>query len=82
MLNWGVVGSVYGTLLAQALSLCTVFLFRRYSKTALKVAIVRFTTNRKLWLDFLALGAPTSLSYVGVALSSAFILYNLQIWSK
>jgi len=58
-----------------------VYLFRRYSKTALKVAIVRFTTNRKLWSDFLALGAPTSLSYVGVALSSAFILYNLQIWS-
>jgi Na+-driven multidrug efflux pump len=82
VLGWGVVGSVYGTLLAQALSLGAVYLFRRYSKTALKVAIVRFTKNRQLWSDFLALGAPTSLSYVGVALSSAFILYNLQIWSN
>ena len=82
ILGWGVVGSVYGTLLAQALSLFAVYLFRRYSKTALKVSIVRFTKSRKLWSDFLALGAPTSLSYVGVALSSAFILYNLQIWSS
>ncbi|TEW52765.1 MATE family efflux transporter [Psychromonas algicola] len=82
VLGWGVVGSVYGTLLAQALSLGAVYLFRRYSNTALNVAIVRFTKNRELWSDFLALGAPTSLSYVGVALSSAFILYNLQIWSN
>jgi putative MATE family efflux protein len=82
VLGWGVVGSVYGTLLAQVLSLGAVYLFRRYSKTALKVAIVRFTKNRQSWSDFLALGAPTSLSYVGVALSSAFILYNLQIWSN
>lgn len=82
ILDWGVVGSVYGTLLAQVLSLFAVYLFRHYSKTALKVSIVRFSANRHLWPDFLALGAPTSLSYVGVALSSAFILYNLQIWSS
>lgn len=80
--SWGVVGSVYGTLLAQTLSLLAIYFFRRYQKTALKVSIVRFTTSRQSWSDFLALGAPTSLSYVGVALSSAFILYNLQIWSN
>ncbi len=82
MLGWGVNGSVSGTLLAQALSLFAVYFFRHYSQTTLKIAIVRFTASRKLWLDFLTLGAPTSLSYVGVALSSAFILYNLQIWSS
>jgi putative MATE family efflux protein len=78
----GVEGSVYGTLLAQLLSLFAVFLFRRYSKTALNVPLLCCTIRRHLWLRFLALGAPTSLSYVGVALSSAFILYNLQIWSN
>lgn len=82
VLGWGVVGSVYGTLLAQTLSLLAVYFFRRYHKTVLKVSIIRFTVSRQSWPDFLALGAPTSLSYVGVALSSAFILYNLQIWSN
>mgnify|MGYP001247254436 CR=1 FL=1 len=82
VLNWGVVGSVYGTLLAQTLSLLAVYFFRRYNKTVLKVSILHFTASRHCWSDFLALGAPTSLSYVGVALSSAFVLYNLQIWSN
>jgi len=82
LLGWGVAGSVYGTVLAQILSLFAVYLFRRYKKTTLKVSIIRFTTNRQSWSDFLTLGAPTSLSYVGIALASAFILYNLQIWSN
>jgi len=82
LLGWGVAGSVYGTVLAQVLSLFAVYLFRRYSKTALKLSIIRFTKNRESWSNFLTLGAPTSLSYVGIALASAFILYNLQIWSN
>ena len=85
----GVVGSVYGTLLAQALSLLAVYLFRRFQNRAqgssqdngLNISIMRFTTRRQHWGNFLALGAPSSLTYVGVALMSAAILYNLQVWS-
>jgi putative MATE family efflux protein len=84
-LGLGVVGSVYGTLLAQALSLFAVYLFRLYQGSSqgnnLNISIMRFTTRRQYWIDFLALGAPASLTYAGVALVSASILYNLQIWN-
>ncbi|MGJ8646659.1 MAG: MATE family efflux transporter [Marinomonas colpomeniae] len=81
-LKLGVAGSVYGTLLAQALSLFAVYLFRRYTINKLNISVAHFTTQRSLWKSFLALGAPVSLTYVGVALVSASILYNLQIWGS
>ncbi|MDB4836966.1 MATE family efflux transporter [Marinomonas sp.] len=82
LMGLGVVGSVYGTLLAQALSLLAIYLFRQYQKDGLMKSVIRFSFQRSLWKDFLALGAPASLTYMGVALSSAAILYNLQIWSS
>ena len=81
-LEFGVAGSVYGTLLAQALSLFAVYLFRRYTTNALNISVAHFTTQRTLWSNFLALGTPVSLTYIGVALVSASILYNLQIWGS
>ncbi|MEO9276082.1 MATE family efflux transporter [Marinomonas sp. 5E14-1] len=79
-LELGVAGSVYGTLLAQALSLLAIVIFRRYKENALNISAIHITSRSTRWLEFLALGAPTSLTYIGIALVSACILYNLQIW--
>lgn len=82
IMELGVVGSVYGTLVAQTLSIFAIYLFRQRQKEGLSFSVIGFTTRRHLWKDYLALGAPASLTYVGIALSSAAILYNLQVWSS
>ncbi|TLM75732.1 MATE family efflux transporter [Microbulbifer harenosus] len=81
-LNMGVAGSAYGTVVAQLLSLLVVFNFRRKKKSPVNIQVVQFSLARSRWKEFLALGAPSSLTYVGLALSSAAILYNLQIWNQ
>jgi len=79
-LNWGVVGSAYGTVLAQAVSIAIIFVVHRYSSSVLNVQILSLSFSRAYWRKFLALGAPSSLTYLGLALSSGAILYNIQIW--
>ena len=79
-LHLGVAGSAYGTIMAQALALMLVYWFRRGHKNHLEIQVVRLSRNRYRWREFLALGAPSSLTYVGIALLSAAILYNLQQW--
>ena len=79
-LNWGVEGSAYGTVLAQAVSLVIVFCYRKYQKNELNLQVVLFSKSRQHWLTFLSLGAPSSLNYIGLALTSGAILYNLQTW--
>jgi len=80
-MNWGVAGSAYGTILAQLTAIVAACIYRRATINQRNMQVVRFSLSRKHWLDFLSLGAPSSLSYVGLALSSAAILYNLQAWS-
>lgn len=79
-LNWGVQGSAYGTVLAQGSSLLIIFVYRKYSNSDLGLQVLRFSKSRRHWLSFLSLGAPSSLNYIGLALSSGAILYNLQTW--
>jgi len=81
-MNWGVAGSAYGTVLAQLASISAVFIYRRVKTNKLNIQVLGFSLSRKHWQEFLALGAPSSLSYVGLALSSAAILYNLQVWNQ
>ncbi len=80
-LHMGVAGSAYGTILAQALSLIPVFWFRRRPTNHLNIQVMRVSPRRHHWREFLALGTPSSLTYIGVALMSAAILFNLQKWS-
>jgi len=80
-MNWGVAGSAYGTVLAQLASISAVFIYRRVKTNKLNIQVLSFSRGRKHWQEFLALGAPSSLTYVGLALSSAAILYNLQVWN-
>ena len=79
-LDWGVEGSAYGSILAQAVSLLFVFFYRKYKKNDLHLQVVLLSTSRRYWFTFLSLGAPSSLNYVGLALTSGAILYNLQVW--
>ncbi|MDP3895932.1 MAG: MATE family efflux transporter [Mesorhizobium sp.] len=73
----GVAGSAYGTVLAQALALVLLFLFRTFGKTALDSSSLiraRLTGSRRI----VALGAPQSLGFVGLAIVSAAIIAALQ----
>lgn len=74
----GVAGSAAGTVSAQALALLGVVIFRRKNKSHLELRVFQFSRHSNYWRDFLSLGAPASLRYVGLALSTAAILYNLQ----
>jgi Na+-driven multidrug efflux pump len=74
----GVAGSAAGTVGAQTLALLGVAIFRRKNKGHLQLHVFQFSRRSTYWRDFLSLGAPASLRYVGLALSTAAILYNLQ----
>ena len=80
LLELGVAGSSYGTIAAQIIALCAVWGFRRSHKNRLGLPLFALTLVRNRWRDFLSLGAPSSLTYVGVALTSGAILFSLQQW--
>lgn len=79
LLDMGVAGSAYGTALAQFLALSIILGFRIRGKTALRPSAMlenRWTTS---WGRILALGAPQSLGFMGLALGSAAIVAALQM---
>ncbi|WP_394688400.1 MATE family efflux transporter [Hoeflea sp.] len=80
-LGAGVAGSAYGTVLAQLCSMLAVVLYRR--STTRKTAALRLPAwpGAGHWGELLALGAPSSLGYIGMSLSSGLTLYCLQLWA-
>jgi Na+-driven multidrug efflux pump len=76
--HWGVLGSVAGTIAAQALCLLAVLGHRLRRPTALRL-IASFAVSD--WREIVALGAPMSLGFIGICLCSAAILFNLSIWN-
>ncbi|OFI35641.1 MATE family efflux transporter [Alteromonas lipolytica] len=80
IMELGVAGSSYGTIAAQVLALGAIWFFRRSDRNRLRVPLFAITTERSRWPEFLSLGAPSSLTYIGVALTSAAILFSLQQW--
>lgn len=78
--QWGVAGSAYGTVLAEVLSLAAILIYRYSPQSTFSPA---FGSARDLWrsaLEILPLGLPISLSYVGLSLMSASVIYNVQVW--
>jgi putative MATE family efflux protein len=74
----GVGGSAWGTALAQALALTVVIAYRARGQTPLGFRL-RFATDWHFgWRDILALGAPRSLSFLGIALGSGAIIAALR----
>lgn len=78
VLDMGVAGSAYGTAAAQALSFAIILGFRIFGDTALRPAVLWRVPVWHHWGRILALGAPQSLNFIGLALGSAAIIAALQ----
>lgn len=77
-LDLGVAGSAWGTALAQALALGLIFAVRARGQTSLRIAAGDLRAWRKGWGAMLALGAPRSLTFIGIALGSAATILALR----
>ncbi len=78
-LQLGVAGSAYGTVLAQVVALILLLVYRSRGNTALHPRDVVRNVTASGWRGILALGAPQSLGFIGVALGSTAILTALQL---
>lgn len=78
-MGFGVAGSAYGTVMAQALALSIVLVFRLRDSVVLRPGALFHHSPARGWRGILALGAPQSLSFVGIALVSAAIITALQM---
>lgn len=78
VMDLGVAGSAYGTAMAQLLALAIIISFRMRGKTRLPLSALRHHSLIHGWGRILALGAPQSLNFIGIALGSAAIMAALQ----
>ncbi|MGY5806382.1 MATE family efflux transporter [Rhizobium sp. LEGMi198b] len=79
ILHWGVIGSAAGSIAAQFICLAIILLYRWRQPGALRPSI-SFPVAE--WRGIIAFGAPMSLGFIGISLSSAAILFNLAIWHQ
>jgi putative MATE family efflux protein len=75
----GVAGSAYGTVAANALAFSVILAFRLRGRTQLGLSAVLRYSPTTGWHQILALGAPQSLNFIGIALISAAVIAALQI---
>lgn len=78
----GVAGSAYGTALAQGGSVLAALMYQYSDEDCLRFRLRRLSGIWHNWGNYLALGAPTSLSYVGISILSATIIFQLQVWDS
>ncbi|MGD9481412.1 MATE family efflux transporter [Shinella sp. G-2] len=78
--DMGVAGSAFGTVLAQGLALSGLALFRASGRTPLRLkdALAWPPAFRQAARAILALGAPQSLGFIGLALVSAAVIAALH----
>jgi putative MATE family efflux protein len=74
ILQMGVAGSAWGTVLAQALGLAMLIELRRRDSRLLPLATLLRFPWRNGWRAILALGLPLSLSFIGMALVSGAVI--------
>ncbi|AYG65628.1 MULTISPECIES: MATE family efflux transporter [unclassified Rhizobium] len=77
--HWGVVGSAGGSILAQFTCLAIILAYRLRRPSALSLDMKLHLSE---WRGIFAYGAPMSLGFIGISLSSAAILFNLSIWHE
>ncbi len=75
----GVAGSACGTVLANALAFSVILAFRLRGRTELGLSAVLRYSPMTGWRQILALGAPQSLNFVGIALIYDDYIEELQI---
>lgn len=81
VLDLGVAGSAGGTVAAQAVALAIVLTLRARLDTPLPLSGLSLNAMTRSWPEFLALGAPQSLSFLGISLGSTAIIYANQLWN-
>ncbi len=79
--DMGVAGAAYGTAMAQSLAIIATLSFSILKSEAIKVHLPRLSSLTLNWGQYLALGAPTSLTYVGVSALTGSIIFQMQNWS-
>ena len=79
LLDMGVAGSAYGTVMAQMLGLVIIVTFRVRGTTELRLSAFLHHSLTHSWGRILALGAPQSLNFIGIAFGSAAIMAALQM---
>lgn len=79
-LGYGVQGSAVGTVLAQSLALLIVVAYRFGGPTSLRWQMLKTADMGHGWRQFLALGAPQSLSFIGISLVSGAMILSVQRW--
>jgi len=77
----GVAGSAVGTVAAQGLALSLAIVLRIRQRTSLSRLTINPADWFGGWVRIIALGAPQSLSFLGISLVSAAIIYSLQNWA-
>lgn len=75
----GIAGSALGTALAQTLGLALLAALRARGSGVIPIASLRSTAWVGGWRPILALGAPVSLSFIGIALVSATVIATLRL---
>lgn len=75
----GVAGSALGTALAQAMALIAILLFRAAGKARLSLSLRDMAFWRRGWAAILALGAPRSLTFIGISLGAAATILSLRL---
>ncbi|MFT5571839.1 MAG: putative MATE family efflux protein [Cryomorphaceae bacterium] len=77
-LDWGVAGSAFGTAAAQICALAVAIQLRRRADSKTDIQFSGISKIRNHWHEFIVLGVPSSLGYVGLSLTAIIIL---QIWN-
>lgn len=78
VLSLGVAGSALGSVLAQGLCLLGVLLYRLRDRRVLRPVRAK---PMLAWTEILGLGAPSSLGFIGVSLTSAAVITNIALWA-
>lgn len=75
----GVAGSALGTAVAQALALLLIVFYRVSGAARLTLSWRDLTNWRHGWGRMLALGAPRSLTFIGISLGAAATMFSLRL---
>ncbi|WP_165498302.1 MATE family efflux transporter [Siculibacillus lacustris] len=79
--DYGVAGSAAGTILAQALAMAGVVGLRLSGHTRLPLFARGSGAILADWRAILALGAPQSLGFLGISLTTGLVIVEVQLWS-
>jgi putative MATE family efflux protein len=75
--GWGVVGSAFGSILAQGICLLVVLSYRLRNRGVLRLGALGRVAE---WRQILALGIPSSFGFLGISLNSAAVITNIRLW--